>query len=157
MHGADNYGAGSSSASALLDPRIAALATFVVALLPYGAWRAFTRPQQQTAQDNAHQVTALDSQLPPHDSAKQKRSKERRRRSAVPKLKTGGGPGQHQQKKQVVRQPSAAAGNRKLRAPSFATDEPDELLEDTCANETPRPASVPALTTYHSEVDRTDP
>lgn len=141
MHGADNHGAGSSSSSALLDPRIAALATFVVALLPYGAWRVFTKPHQQNAQNNTHQLTALDSQHASHDNAKQKRSKERRRRSAVPKLKSGGGLGQHQQKKQVVRQPSAVAGNRKLRATS-PTDEPDENLDDTCANETPRPASV---------------
>jgi len=140
MYGADNHGASSSSASALLDPRIAALATFVVALLPYGAWRVFTRPQQHT-QDNTHQLTALDSQHA-HDNSKQKRSKERRRRSAVPKPRNGGGLGQHQQKKQVVRQPSAVPGNRKLRAPSFAADEPDELLEDTWANETPRPTNV---------------
>ena len=142
MHAADNHGAGSSSPSALLDPRIAALATFVVALLPYGAWRVLTRPHQQTAQDSTHQVTALDSQHALHDNAKQKRSKERRRRSAVPKLKSGAGLSQHQQKKHVVRQPSALAGNRKLRATSPA-DDPDELLHDICANETPRPASVP--------------
>lgn len=142
MYGADSHGAGSSSPSALLDPRIAALATLVVALLPYGAWRVLTRSHQQTAQDNTHQVTALDSQHAPNDSAKQKRSKGRRRRSAVPKLKGGAGLSQHQQqKKQVVRQPSAVAGSRKRRAISPA-DHPDELLDDTYANETPRPASV---------------
>jgi hypothetical protein len=128
--------------SAFLDPRIAALATFAIALLPYGAWRVFARSQQQTAQDNAHQLTSLDIQHPPHDNAKQKRSKERRRRSAVPKPKSGSGLGQqHQQKKHVVRQPSAVAGNRKPWAASLAADEPDEL-QDTYTNETPRPASI---------------
>ena len=142
MHGVDNHAEGSSSASAFFDPRIAALATFAVALLPYGAWRVFTRPQQPTPQDNAHQVTALDSQHASHDDPKQKRSKERRRRSAVPKLKTGGGVGQHQQKKQVIRQPSAVARSRKLRTPSLSADEPDDLLQDEYNNETPRPAST---------------
>ena len=143
MHGVDNHGESSSSPSAFFDPRIAALATFAVALLPYSAWKVFTRPQQQNAQENAHQMTALDSQRAPHDNPKQKRSKERRRRAAVPKLKTGGGVGQHQQKKQVVRQPSAVARNRKLRATSLAPDDdPDDLLQDEYNNETPRPAST---------------
>ena len=141
MHGPDNHGESSSSASAFLDPRIAALATFAVALLPYGAWRVFTGAQQQTAQDTTHQVPAPDSQHTPHDNAKQKRSKERRRRSAVPKLKNASGPGQHQQKKQVIHQPSAVATSRKSRPTSLATDEPDEQ-HDAYNNETPRPASV---------------
>lgn len=142
MHGVNNHGESSSSSSVFFDPRIAALATVAVALLPYGAWRVFTRPQQQTAQNNDHQVTALDSQHALHDNPKQKRSKERRRRAAVPKLKTGGGVGQHQQKKQVIRQPSAVPRNRKLRTTSLAPDDPDDLLQDEYINETPRPASI---------------
>jgi len=60
----------------------------------------------------------------------------------VPKPKSAGSLGQNQQKKQVIRQPSAAAGNRKLRATPLAADEPDELLLHTCNNDTPRPRSV---------------